>query len=85
MSMVKKKKEMLNPHALALAAAIVTLVMDIAGFLWHGMMGQPSMMGYMYPGFWGMPSMLLIGLVASVVGAYILGYLFALVYNRFNE
>src|SRR3989338_2167365 len=57
----------LNPHAFGLAAAIVTLLVELFGYLWHGMMGQPSMMSFMYPGFWGNSVMMLTALAASVV------------------
>ena len=75
----------LNPHAFGLAAAIVTLLVELFGYLWHGMMGQPSMMSFMYPGFWGNPVMMLTALAASVVFAYAAGYAFAWLYNKYSK
>ncbi len=75
------KKETLNPNALAMTFAVIVFIICVIAYLWHGLMGQPSMIGYMYPGFWMSPMMMLVGLVVSLIAAYILGYIFALVYN----
>lgn len=73
---------MLNLKAFAMASAAVTFLMDVAGYVWHGMLQQPSVLNVVYPGFWSSPTLLLLGLTGTVVGAYMLGYLFAWVYNR---
>ncbi len=78
-------KMSLNRHAFGLASAIVVVIVELSGYLWHGMMGQPSMMNFMYPGFWGNPAMMLIALAASVVFAYAAGYAFAWLYNEYNK
>ncbi len=71
----------IKPKAMAATFAVLAFILDIAGYLWHGMMGQPSMMNLMYAGFWRSNTMMIYGLLASVIGAYILGWLFAVTYN----
>lgn len=71
----------IKPKVMAVTFAVLTLILDVAGYLWHGIMGQPSMMNLMYAGFWRSTNMMAAGLVASVIGAYILGWLFAVTYN----
>jgi len=75
----------LNENAFGIASSLTVFLLDVFGFFWHGMMGQPSMMNALYPGFWMSPMMMLIGLVATVVGAYIVGWLFAAIYNRYEK
>ena len=72
----------LNEKSFALASAAVTVIVDIAGYAWHGILKQPSFMNILYPGFWSNYSLMFLGLVGTVVGAYILGYIFAWVYNK---
>ncbi len=71
----------IKPKVMAVTFAVLAFILDVAGYLWHGLMGQPSMMNLMYPKFWGSWSMMVAGLVASVIGAYVLGWLFAVTYN----
>ena len=72
----------LNPEAFARASALVTVAVDIGGYLWHGILRQPSMMNTIYPGFWNNWTLMLIGLAGTAVAAYLLGYLFAWAYNK---
>ena len=77
----------LNSQALGISFAAVGFVGWIIGLFWHGMMGQPTMIGMMYQGFsffnpMNSASMLLL----FVVGGYILGELIARFYNwRLNR
>ncbi|MBS3054454.1 MAG: hypothetical protein J4431_02875 [Candidatus Aenigmarchaeota archaeon] len=71
----------LKPQALGIASSATVAVVDVAGYIWHGLMGQPSVMDILYPGFWTSPLMLALGLAGSVAAAYGLGYFFALAYN----
>ena len=73
--------EKLNPKAFAIALTIVTFILDLSGYVWHGMYGMPSIMGMMYPGFWGSWIMMLYGLIGTLVLAFVFGYLFAWLYN----
>jgi len=73
--------EKLNPIVLAKTFAIVTLFVDLTGYVWHGILGQPSFMNQLYPGFWSNWTLMLYGLVGSLVYAFILGWVFAWVYN----
>jgi hypothetical protein len=75
----------LKPEAFSIAAAAAAAVMDIFGFFWHGMMSQPSVMNILYPGFWMNPLALLAGLAGTVVGAYVMGWIFAVVYNKYEK
>ena len=75
----------LDPKAFGFASAAVTALVDAAGFVWHGLLGQPSVMGMLYPGFWSNPVLLALGFVGTVAAAYALGYVFAWKYNRFSR
>ncbi len=72
----------LNPKAFACASAAAVAAMDAGGYVWHGLLGQPSIMNTLYPGFWGNWTLMFTGLVATVISAYAVGYLFAWLYNR---
>ncbi|MBI2579125.1 MAG: hypothetical protein HYW26_05415 [Candidatus Aenigmarchaeota archaeon] len=72
----------LNEKAFAFASAAVTALTDVAGYVWHGLLQQPSMMNTLYPGFWSDWTLMALGLIGTVVGAYILGYVFAWAYNK---
>ena len=72
----------LNEKSFALASALVTFIVDISGYVWHGLLQQPSIMNLLYPGFWSNYSLMFLGLVGTVVGACILGYIFAWIYNK---
>lgn len=73
--------EKLNPKVLAATFAIFTFVIDLTGYVWHGLLGQPSIMNQLYPGFWSNWTLMLYGLAGTVIYAYALGYIFALIYN----
>lgn len=76
------KYQSLSPAASAAAMAMLGFLMWVVGFVWHGPMGNPSMMGYMYPGFSYMnPLNAFTVLVALVAGFYIVGWLLAVFYN----
>lgn len=75
----------LDPKAFGLAAAVVTALADIAGYVWHGLLGQPSLVRILYPGFWSNPVLLALGLAGTVAAAYALGYIFAWKYNKFAK
>ncbi len=76
-------KNTLNPKAFALALAAVAFIMDLVGYIWHGLLRQPSAMDLIYPGFWSNWGLLIAGLAGTVAGAYVLGYIFASIYNKF--
>ncbi len=75
----------LKPKVVATTFAITTLILDVAGYVWHGLLGQPSMMDVLYPGFWSNWTLMLYGLVGTVVGAKVLGYVVAVIYNWANK
>ena len=72
----------LNEKSFALASAAIAFIVDIAGYLWHGILQQPSVMNILYPGFWNNYILMFLGLIGTVVGACILGYIFAWSYNK---
>ncbi|MBI4167615.1 MAG: hypothetical protein HY515_01520, partial [Candidatus Aenigmarchaeota archaeon] len=43
----------LDEKIVTVATGLFGSVVALTGIIWHGMMGQPSMMNLMYPGFWG--------------------------------
>jgi hypothetical protein len=72
----------INPKPLAITFAVATFVLvDVAGYIWHGLLGQPSFMNILYPGFWSNWTMMGLGLVGSLVFAYVSGYVVASIYN----
>ncbi len=80
----KKKYAQLNNQALGLAFAVIGLLGWVIGLFWHGMMGQPTVMGMMYSGFSYMNPMNSISmLVLFVAGGYVLGEIIARIYNWF--
>ena len=71
----------LDEKVLANALVLFALFVDITGWLWLGLLGQPSILNTLYPGFWQTPRLLLFGLVGSLIVAYVYGYAFAKIYN----
>ncbi len=72
---------MLKTKTMAVTFAVFTFFIDITGWIWHGLMGQPSVMNTLYPGFWSNYTLMLYGLLGTVVYAFIVGYVFAWIYN----
>ncbi|MBI4015961.1 MAG: hypothetical protein HY362_04555 [Candidatus Aenigmarchaeota archaeon] len=71
----------INPKAMAVALAAVTFLMDLAGYVYHGLMQQPSMVNLLYPGFWSSPALMAYGLIGTLAMALAFGYIFAVAYN----
>ncbi len=72
----------INPKQLAITFAVATFVLvDVAGYVWHGLLGQPSFMNILYPGFWSNWTLMGYGLVLSLAYAYLSGYVVAVIYN----
>ena len=77
-----KKYSEWSPKAMGRCCAIFGFILGIAGIVWHAALGQPMLMQLMYPWFtMANPSIALGTLVAFTAVGYILGYLWALVYN----
>jgi hypothetical protein len=75
--------ENLSAKGVASSLALTVLVfVDLLGYLWHGLLGNPSIMEILYPGFWSRLDLMLYGLVGTVVYAYVIGYFFAIAYNK---
>ena len=68
-------------EVMAMTFAVFTFFVDITGWVWHSLLGQPSVMNTLYSGFWSSYTLMLYGLVGTVVYAYALGYVFAWIYN----
>ncbi|HLC39978.1 MAG TPA: hypothetical protein VJJ76_03845 [archaeon] len=73
--------ERLNPKVLAVTFTLVAFLLDLSGYVWHGLLGQPSFMNLLYPNFWSNWSLMLYYLVLTLVWAFVFGYVFALMYN----
>lgn len=72
----------LDENALAAAMAILGFILWLVGVIWHGLMGQPSMMGYLYPRFsFTSPMHSVVLLIVFIVSFYIIGWLIATFYN----
>ena len=74
-------ENMLKPKAMAMTFALFTFFMDMTGWVWHSLLGQPSVMNTLYPGFWSNYILMLCGLVGTVIYAFVLGWVFAWIYN----
>ena len=81
--MTKAKFSSFNEIALAKTGAATGFILWILGLFWHGMMGQPSMMGFAYNTSYMYPSMLAGSFIMLVVGGFVLGWLVATLYNWF--
>ena len=77
-----KKYAELNSQALGISFAIVGFIGWIIALGWHGMMGQPSMVGTMYSDFSFLNPMNSASVfLLFMVGGYVLGELIARFYN----
>ena len=82
MPRAKQKFHLLDPNSLARAVAMLGFAMWIAAVIWHGVLGNPSMMPYMYPSFsFVNPINAVTLLVIWVVSFYVIGWLVAVFYN----
>lgn len=82
MAAIKAKlMHQLDERIVATATGLFGAVASLTGILWHGMMGQPSMMNLMYPNFWGSMMNYPVALVGGFVLGAFYGWLFAVVYN----
>ncbi len=78
----RQKYQRLDANSLAVATAMLGFVLWAVAILWHGMLGQPSMMGYMYPAFSFMsPLGAATLLIVWAVSFYVIGWLIATFYN----
>ena len=83
MPKVKQKYHKLNVNAFSKAIAMLGFVLWVVATLWHGLLGNPSMMPYMYPSFSFInPVNALTLLVVWVVSFYAVGWLLTVFYNR---
>ncbi len=71
----------LDEKIVAIATGLFGAVAAATGVLWHGFMGQPSIMNMMYPGFWGGAMNYPLALVGGFILGAFYGWLFAAVYN----
>ena len=60
-------------------------VLDLPAFVWHGPLGQPSIINLIYPGFWQNQWMMFYGLIGSLLYAYVAGIAFAKIWNRISK
>ena len=75
--------EKLNSRTLAKTLAMLASVLWLIATVWHGLLGQPSLMPYMYSWFsFSNPihAVALLGVWMAVF--YFVGYLIAFFYNR---
>ena len=76
------KKIEIDSQSLGFAFAAVGFSWWVLGLGWHGMMGQPTIMGMMYSNFsYANPMYSTVVLAVFVVGGYIHGEILARLYN----
>lgn len=77
------KYQQLNEKALPKALAMLAFVLWIIAVIWHGLLGQPSLIPYMYPWFsFSNPLHAFELLVVFVAAGYVIGFLTASFYNK---
>ena len=73
----------ISEKALSRSLASVGFVLWIIAVIWHGLLGNPSMMGYMYTAFsYTNPLDAAKLLVVFVAAGYFVGFLTARFYNK---
>ena len=73
----------LSEKSLSRALATLGFVLWVIAVIWHGLLGNPSMMGYMYPWFSYTNPVHAIGLLAVFAASgYVIGFLAAKFYNK---
>ncbi len=75
------KMHPLNVRTVAMATGLFGLFAMATGVVWHGILGQPSIMNLVYPGFWSSQLNWLIALVIGFVAGKIYGAAFAWIFN----
>ncbi|HLD77954.1 MAG TPA: hypothetical protein VJB16_02900 [archaeon] len=75
------KYQQLSPQGLAIAGAVTGFVLWLAGLVWHGGMGMPTMMGVPFAVPYLMPMLQAELFVSFVIGLAVLGWITAAVYN----
>ena len=60
-------------------------VLDLPAFVWHGLLGQPSIVNLIYPSFWQNNNMMMMALIGSLAYAYIAGTVFAKSWNYVSK
>lgn len=76
------KQQKAKPRVLGKTFAVLGLIIGIAGAVWHGLLGQPSLMELVYPWFSFANPLHAAGIIILwVVGGYIFGFLLAAIYN----
>ena len=60
----------IRPKQLAVTFVVVAFLFDVVGYIWHGILGQPSIMNVLYPGFWSnwtLMGMALVGFIRQIL------------------
>ena len=57
------------------------LIFDLPAWVWHGLLGQPSILPLLYPGFWQNTYLMAMALAGSLAYAYIAGVVVAKSWN----
>lgn len=79
---MKGKFADLSSSALAMAGAFTGLVLWLLGAIWHGGLGQPSIMGSLYAMPYASMSVLGMTFLLLVAGGGLTGWLVAVGYNK---
>ncbi len=82
MTKAKQKYHKLDVNAFSKAVAMLGFVLWVVATIWHGPLGNPSVMGYMYPSFsFVSPINAAMLLAVWIVSFYVIGWLIATFYN----
>ncbi len=76
-----EKMHKLDIKVVALALAVFGVITAITGIVWHGFLGQPSILNLLYPGFWDNPVNYLVVIIAGFILGIFYGAIFAWSYN----
>lgn len=70
-----------SPKAMAILHAVIGFLFGLLAIIWHGMLGQPSMMSFCPVSGFANSSSALWMLISITIAGYVMGYIVALIYN----
>lgn len=72
---------LLNVKQFALTVGFFGLFVAVTGIIWHGLLGQPSILNLIYADFWSSPLNWLLALAGAFLSGVVYGGAFAYIYN----
>ncbi len=79
--MAKTRMHKLDVNIFSITLGLFGILVAITGVIWHGILGQPSVMNLLYPDFFSNTVNWLVLIIAFFIGGLIYGALVAWTYN----